>query len=72
MAGYMPESSRLSLRLQVGVDGEGKAVHRSLSLRNVNAAATADSVSAVTSALGNLLEFPIVKVQKVDTDMVAE
>lgn len=72
MASYMSESSRLSLRLQIGTDGEGKALHRSMSLRNVNASATADDVSAVTSALGALLEFPIVKVQKVDTDMVAE
>jgi len=70
MASYMPEKSRIALRLQIGTDGEGKAIHRSMSLNNVNGTASANDVEAVVAALGDLLEFPVVQTQKVDTDLV--
>jgi hypothetical protein len=70
MASYMPEKSRIALRLQIGTDGEGKAIHRSMSLSNVDGAATATDVEAVVTALGSLLEHPVVRTQKVDTDLV--
>lgn len=70
MASFMPEASRLALRLQIGVDGEGKAIHRTRSLRNLNFSATANNIETVATAIGTLLEFPIVKTQKVDTQMV--
>lgn len=70
MASYMPEKSRLALRLQIGTDGEGKAIHRSMSVSNIVGTAIADDVADVVSALGDLLEFPVVQTQKVDTDLV--
>lgn len=72
MAGYTSESSRLSLRLQVGTDGEGKALYRSMSLGNVDGSASADDVATVVSVLGALLAYPVVRTQKIDTDLVAE
>ena len=71
MAEYTTASCRLSLRLQIGTDEEGRPVLKSLSLRDVSSEAVADDVAAVSAALGALLEFPIVETSKIDTDLVA-
>lgn len=71
MAEYTNASSRLNLRLQIGTNEEGRPVLRSLSLRDVSSEAIADNVAAVSTAVGALLEFPIVETSKIDTDLVA-
>lgn len=68
MAAYTPQSSRLALRINVGTD---KVVLRSLSWSNIDPAATADNVNTVAQALGTLLAYPIMEIQKADTDLVA-
>ena len=71
MAEYTIASSRLSLRLQVGTNDEGRPILRSLSLRDVSSDAAANNVAAVTTALGALLDYPIVETSKIDTSLVA-
>jgi len=71
MAEYTIASSRLSLRLQVGTNDEGRPILRSLSLRDVSSDAAADDVADVSNALGALLDYPIVETSKIDTSLVA-
>ena len=71
MAEYIIASSRLSLRLQVGTNDEGRPILRSLSLRDVSSDAAADDVADVSNALGALLDYPIVETSKIDTSLVA-
>ncbi|HRV72098.1 MAG: DUF1659 domain-containing protein [Thermovirgaceae bacterium] len=71
MAEFINASSRLSLRVQIGTNDEGRPILRSLSLRDVSADAVADDVVAVSSAIGALLDHPIVETSKIDTDLVA-
>ncbi len=71
MAEYTIASSRLSLRLQVGTNDEGRPILRSLSLRDVSSDAAADDVAGVSTALGALFDYPIVETSKIDTSLVA-
>ena len=71
MAEFINASSRLSLRVQIGTNDEGRPILRSLSLRDVSDDAIADDVAAVSSAIGALLDYPIVETSKIDTDLVA-
>ena len=71
MAEFINASSRLSLRVQIGTNDEGRPILRSLSLRDVSDDAVADDVAAVSSAIGALLDYPIVETSKIDTDLVA-
>jgi len=71
MAEYTNASSRVSLRVQIGNNDEGRPILRSLSLRDVSDDAIADDVAAVSSAIGALLDYPIVETSKIDTDLVA-
>jgi hypothetical protein len=71
MAEYTNASSRVSLRVQIGTNDEGRPILRSLSLRDVSDDAIADDVAAVSSAIGALLDYPIVETSKIDTDLVA-
>jgi len=71
MAEYTNASSRVSLRVQIGTNDEGRPILRSLSLRDVSDDAVADDVAAVSSAIGALLDYPIVETSKIDTDLVA-
>lgn len=71
MAEYTTASCRLSLKLQIGTNEQGRPVTRSLSLRDVSPEAVADDVAAVSAALGALLDFPIVETTRIDTDLVA-
>ena len=49
---------------------EGKTVTKTVSLSNIGAAATADTLSALASALGELLEYPVASVRKYDTELL--
>jgi hypothetical protein len=71
MAEYTTASCRLNIRLQVGTNDQGRPVLRSLSMRNVSPSALADDVDSVSTALGSLLEFPVVETSKIDTNVVA-
>ena len=70
MAEYSNKSSRLALRVQTGIDGEGNPVLGTLSWSNIDAGGTADEVDAVAAALEALLDVPVAEVQKADTDLV--
>ena len=71
MAEFINASSRVSLRVQIGTNDEGRPILRSLSLRDVSGDAIADDVAAVSTAIGALLDYPIVETSKIDTDLVA-
>lgn len=71
MAEFINASSRVSLRVQIGTNDEGRPILRSLSLRDVSDDAVADDVADVSSAIGSLLDYPIVETSKIDTDLVA-
>ncbi len=71
MAEYTNASSRVSLRVQIGTNDEGRPILRSLSLRDVSSDAAADDVADVSTALGALLDYPIVETSKIDTSLVA-
>lgn len=70
MAEYITASSRLSLRLQIGTNDDGRPILRSLSLRDLSEDAVADDVSDAVSALGDLLAYPMVETSKIDTNLV--
>lgn len=57
MAQFKHISSSLRLTISLGEE-EGKTVTKTVSLSNIGAAATADTLSALASALGELLEYP--------------
>jgi len=71
MAVYTNESSRVSLKVQTGTDIQGNPEISSLNLRDVDPAALADDVVAVSAALGAVLAYPVVETLKIDTDMAA-
>ena len=70
MAEYITASSRLSLRLQIGTNDDGRPILRSLSLRDLSEDAAADDVSDAVSALGDLLAYPRGETSKIDTNLV--
>lgn len=70
MATFQPVESKLVLKLQTGTDEWGKPQVSSQTIRGINAAAIADSVQVVASALAGLLEYPLYDTQKQDTDSV--
>jgi hypothetical protein len=70
MASYVPVQSRLNIRVQLGTDASGNPVLATLGIRDVDPAATADAVAAITQAIGGLLAYPVVDAYKVDTDEI--
>jgi len=71
MASFTSAGSRMTLRVQVGVKANGSPDLRSMALRGVDAAASADAVHATALALGALLDPPVTEVRKTDDDLVA-
>ena len=71
MASFTSAGSRMTLRVQVGVKANGSPDLRSMTLRGVDAAASADAVHATALALGALLDPPVTEVRKTDDDLVA-
>ena len=69
MAQFKHVSSSLRLTISLGED-EGKSVTKTVSLSNISGAATADDLSAVAAALGELLEYPVASVRKYDTELI--
>ena len=70
MAQFKHISSSLRLTISLGEE-EGKTVTKTVSLSNIGAAATADTLSALASALGELLEYPVASVRKYDSSSKA-
>ena len=69
MAQFKHVSSSLRLTISLGEE-EGKSVTKAVSLSNISGAATADDLSAVAAALGELLEYPVASVRKYDTELI--
>ncbi len=69
MAQFKHVSSSLRLTISLGEE-EGKTVTKTVSLSNIGAAATADTLGALASALGELLEYPVASVRKYDTELL--
>ncbi len=69
MAQFKHVSSSLRLTISLGEE-EGKSVTKTVSLSNISGAATADDLSAVAAALGELLEYPVASVRKYDTELI--
>lgn len=72
MASFVPSSSRVVLRCQVGTSADGAPKLGSLSISRANPAMTADQLDAVAAAMGTLLDVPVVEVHKIDTDIVSD
>lgn len=72
MATYIPDSSRMTLRVQTGTDEYGKPVLRSLGFSSIDHSAAAADVFAVGQALGGLLEYSVTEIQKTDMDIVED
>ena len=62
MAQFKHISSSLRLTISLGEE-EGKTVTKTVSL-------SADTLSALASALGELLEYPVASVRKYDTELL--
>ena len=71
MASFVPMSSRIVMRCQVGTTVDGTPKLGSLSVSKVDPALTADKVDAVVTALGGLLSVPVVESQKADVNLVS-
>ena len=69
MAQFKHVSSSLRLTISLGEE-EGKSVTKTVSLSNISGAATADDLSEVAAALGELLEYPVASVRKYDTELI--
>jgi hypothetical protein len=72
MASYVPDSARMTLRVQTGTDAYGNPELKSMSFSSIDPNATAEDVLAVAQGLGGLLEYYVTEIQKVDTDLVEE
>ncbi len=70
MASFIPTESRVNLRVQIGTDAYGDPVLRTLSIRDIDPAATPEATATVIQALGDLLAYPVVEAFKVDTDEI--
>ncbi len=62
---FVFESCRLAIQLCVGYFPDGRARHRTFSLKGINPNATADDLAAVVRALAPLLAYPIESVRLV-------
>lgn len=70
MANYQPVASQLVLKVQVGIDEQGKPLLKGMTFRGLKSEASAEDVLAVAGALGSLLEVPVSESNKVDTDLL--
>ena len=62
--------SAMVLKFKNGVDTKGKDIIKSQSFSKVKVAATDDEILAVGTALGALLEFPLVDVSRQDQSTI--
>ena len=68
--GTVQTHKQLSPPHDIAWRGRGKTVTKTVSLSDIGAAATADTLSALASALGELLEYPVASVRKYDTELL--
>lgn len=71
MAMINPVSATLRLTMNIGMDGS-KQITKTVSLGNISESASADSLAAVASALGGLLEYPVGAVKRYSVGMLGE
>ena len=62
-------SRRMTMIISLG-EVEGKTVTKNISLSNIGAAASADILSGLASAAGELLEYPVASVRIYDTELI--
>ncbi len=68
----LPGYSRLQLRLQVGTDDKGSPIYRTRTYANVKPDSSDQDVYEVASVLGNLHEFEVSNVIRVDEAELVE
>lgn len=62
----VPQSSRLILKVQTGVNDDGKAVYRQRSFNNLKADATDDDIHAVGLVLAGLQQYQVEAIGRID------
>lgn len=62
----VPQSSRLILKVQTGVNDDGKAVYRQRSFNNLKTDATDGDIHAVGLALAGLQLYPVEAIGRID------
>ena len=70
MAVYSPLKSSVIMRLNAGTDGNGKMIIRSVTTSRIRPAVDATSLKTVADGFADLLEYPVLAVEKVGTDSV--
>ena len=71
MASFTSAGSSFTLRVQVGVKPSGTPDLKSMTMRGIDSAATADAVNATAVAIGNVLQYNVAEVSKTDKNLVA-
>ena len=71
MAQYVPLKSSVVLRLNTGADPvTGRVVMKTVSIRAIDPALSADSLETVGDLLTPLFEYPVAAVEKSGTDLL--
>lgn len=70
MASFTPAGSSMTLRVQVGVKPSGALDLKSMTMRGIDSAATADAVNATAVAIGAVLAYSVNETFKTDKDLV--
>ena len=71
MASFTSAGSSFTLRVQVGVKPSGTPDLKSMTMRGIDSAATADAVNATAVAIGNVLQYNVAEISKTDKNLVA-
>jgi hypothetical protein len=66
MAHAIMTSSKLQIRFEVGIDGDGKPIYKTKSYTNVKESATADQLYPVAEALASLSNNTLDSVKRND------
>lgn len=65
-----PESSKLTFKVQTGVNAAGKAVYRTRTYTNVKAIAADSDVFAVAKGISSLQSYPVQSIDRVDDSIL--
>ena len=72
MAELTALSGKITLALDSGEVLNGKPVYRSITIRGVNGAATADKLASSAATMGGLLSLPVEKTTLQRTDLISQ
>lgn len=62
-------STRLGITISLGED-EGKKVTKTVSISNIGAACTAETLDSMVNALGDLLKYPVASAKVYKTELL--